>query len=235
MSISIRENDAPKLKPCVMLCDTKLHSKLDKYELTSFLNNHSTTLFIGRPKSGKTSLLYSFLKSKEIFKNTFDKIFLMQPPASRASMKDSLFSKIPEEQQYNELTIENLNDIEENLSEHNNVLLIDDCTASLKDKTIKKKLRQMVYNRRHLHLSIIFLVQSYLSVEKDIRKLFSNLFIFKCSKNELETIWEELVEYPKEYILPIMKTVFDKPYNYLFINTDSQRIFKNFDELILSD
>lgn len=231
--ISIKENDAPKLAICKMLCDTKLHPKLDNYELTSFLNNHSTTLFTGRPKSGKTSLLYSFLKSKEIFKGTFDKIFLMQPAQSRASMKDPLFDKIPDDQKYNELTIDNLNDIEENLSEHNNVILMDDCTAYLKDSSIKKKLKELVYNRRHKHLSIIFLVQSYLSIEKDIRKLFSNLFIFKCSKNEMETIWEELVEYPKEYILPIMKMVFDKPYQYLFLNTDSQRMFKNFDELII--
>lgn len=231
--ISIKENDAPKLKKCVMLCDAKLHPKLDNYELTSFLNNHSTTLFIGRPRSGKTSLLYSFLKSKEIFKGTFDKIFLFQPAQSRASMKDDLFDKIPDEQKYDELTIENLNDVESNLSEFNNVMFVDDLTASLKNNDIKKKLKELVYNRRHKHLSIIFLVQSYLSIEKDIRKLFSNLFIFKCSKNEMGNIWEELIEYPKEYILPIMKVVYDKPYNYLFINTDSQRLFKNFDEIII--
>jgi hypothetical protein len=106
-------------------------------------------------------------------------------------------------------------------------------TAFLKNNDIKKKLKELVYNRRHKHLSIIFLVQSYLSIEKDIRKLFSNLFIFKCSKNEMMTIWDELVEYPKEYILPVMKLVYDKPYNYLFINTDSQRLFKNFDEIII--
>ena len=148
-------------------------------------------------------------------------------------MKDKLFDKIPDEQKYNELTIENLNEVEENLSEHNNVMLVDDMTAFLKNNDIKKKLKELVYNRRHKHLSIIFLVQSYLSIEKDIRKLFSNLFIFKCSKNEMVTIWEELMEYPKEYILPIMKITYDEPYNYLFINTDSQRLFKNFDEIII--
>ena len=231
--ISIKENDAPKLKVCQMLCDAKLHPKLDKYELTSFLNKHSTTLFIGSAGSGKTSLLYSFLKSKDIYNNTFDKIFLMQPDSSRASMKDDLFDKIPDDQKYNELTIENLLDIEDNLSEHNNVLFIDDLTASLKNKDIKKKLKELVFNRRHKHLSIIFLVQSYLSIEKDIRKLFSNLFIFKCSKHEMESIWDELIELPKEYILPIMKAVYDRPYNYLFINTDSQRLFKKFDEIII--
>jgi len=231
--INIKENAKPKLKTCTMLCDAKLHPKLDNYDLTSFMNNHSTTLFIGRPKSGKTSLLYSFFKSKDIFKNTFDKIFLFQPEQSRASMKDKLFDRIPDEQKYEELTLENLDDVEENLSEHNNVIIFDDMTAYLRDKSIKKKLKELVFNRRHKHLSIIFLVQTYMSIEPDIRKLFSNMFVFKCSKREMETIWDEHVELPNDYVLPIMKVVFDEPYQYLFLNTDSQRLFKGFDEIML--
>lgn len=229
----IKQNDKPKLKTCQMLCDKKLHSKLDNYDLTSFMNNHSTTLFIGRPKSGKTSLLYSFFKSKDVFKGTFDKIFLFQPEQSRASMKDKLFDRIPDNQKYDELTLDNLNDVEENLSDNNNVILFDDMTAYLRDKSIKKKLKELVFNRRHKHLSIIFLVQTYMSVEPDIRKLFSNLFIFKCSKREMETIWNEHVELPPDYVLPIMKMVYDEPYQYLFLNTDSQRLFKGFDEICM--
>jgi hypothetical protein len=231
--LSIKKNEKPQLKVCEMICDKKLHDKLDKYDLTSFLNNHSTTLFIGRPKSGKTSLLYSFFKSREIFKNTFDKIFLFQPEQSRASMKDKLFDKIPDEQKYNELNLENLLEVENNLSEYNNVILFDDMTAYLKDGEINKKLKELVFNRRHKHLSIIFLVQTYISIPREIRKLFSNIFVFKCSKKEMELIFDEVVELPKDYILPIMKIVYDKPYNYLFINTDSQRLFKNFDEILI--
>lgn len=229
----IKENAKPKLKTCQMLCDKKLHPKLDNYDLTSFMNNHSTTLMIGRPKSGKTSLLYSFFKSKDIFKNTFDKIFLFQPSQSRQSMKDKLFDRIPDDQKYEELTLENLNNVEENLSEHNNVILFDDMAVFLRDKSIKKKLKELVFNRRHKHLSIIFLVQTYMSLESDIRKMFSNLFIFKCSKREMETIFDEHVELQNEYVLPIMKVVFDEPYQYLFLNTDSQRLFKGFDELLI--
>lgn len=233
MSIEIKQNSKPTLKSCEMLCDKKLHPKLDNYDLTSFLNNHSTTLFIGRPGSGKTSLLYSFFKSKDVFKHTFDKVFLFQPSQSRESMKDKLFDKIPDEQKFEELNLQNLNEVEDMLSEHNNVILFDDMGAYLKDKNIKKKLKELVFNRRHKHLSIIFLCQTYMSLEKDIRKLFSNLFIFKCSKKELETIFDEHVELPNEYVLPLMKVIYDKPYQYLFINTDSQRLFKGFDELLI--
>ena len=50
-------------------------------------------------------------------------------------------------------------------------------------------------NRRHKHVSIYFLVQTYVSMDKDIRKLFRNLFIFKVSKHELNTIYDELIEH----------------------------------------
>ena len=88
-------------------------------------------------------------------------------------------------------------------------------------------------NRRPLHLSIFFLVQTYLSIERDVRKLFSNCFIFRCSKKEMETLADELIEQKKEYIDEIVKIVYDQPYQYLFINTDSQRLFKGFDEILL--
>ena len=231
--ISIKENDKPKLKVCEMICDVKLHAKLDKYELTQFLNNHSTTLMIGKPKSGKTSLLYSFLKSKELLRNVYDKIFLFQPSQSRASMKDKIFDNIPDNQKFEELNLENLNDVESSLDDGNNIIIFDDMTAYLKDNEIQKKLKEFVFNRRHKHLSIIFLVQSWLSVPKDIRKLFTNIFVFKVSKNEMEQIFDEVVELPKQYILPLMKLTYDKPHQYLFINTDSQRLFKGFDEILI--
>ena len=231
--ISIKKNNKPKLKVCEMMCDVKLHDKLEHYELTKFLNNHSTTLMIGKPKSGKTSLLYSFLKSKELLRNVYDKIFLFQPSQSRASMKDKIFDNIPDDQKFEELNLENLNDVETNLDEGSNIIIFDDQTAYLKDNEIQKKLKEFVFNRRHKHLSIIFLVQSWISVPKDIRKLFSNIFIFKVSKNEMEQIFDEVVEQKKDYILPLMKLVYDEPHQYLFINTDSQRLFKGFDEIII--
>ena len=34
----------PEIKPPVMLCDKDLHPKLNNYELTSYLNHHSTNI-----------------------------------------------------------------------------------------------------------------------------------------------------------------------------------------------
>jgi hypothetical protein len=41
---------------------------------------------------------------------------------------------------------------------------------------------------------------------------------------ELETIFDEQIEINKKYVLPISKLVYDKPYNFLFINTDLQTL-----------
>ena len=239
-SIRIQENDKPKLKICKMNCDNKLHEKLDNYELSKFMNSHSTNLFLGKPRSGKTSLLYSFFKSPELFKKVFNKIFIFQPSASRQSMSDKIFNKLPEEQLFEELNYDNLSSVIDTIKSINSqdptykhCIIFDDMTAYLKNKDTLKLLKELIWNRRHLHVTCIFLVQSWFSVPKDIRKVFSNIFIFKVSKEEMETIFEEVVELDKKHIPEITKIAFDEPYSFLFINTDSQRLFSNFNELII--
>ena len=58
MSITIKRNKKPDLPVCQMVCDKKIHPKLDKYELTKFINCHSTSLLIGKPgQTGKSGFL----------------------------------------------------------------------------------------------------------------------------------------------------------------------------------
>jgi hypothetical protein len=59
--------------------------------------------------------------------------------------------------------------------------------------------------------------------------------VFRVSKDELKNIFDEVVEQKKELTEDIAKLVFDKPYEYLFINTDSQRLFKGFDEMMIEE
>ena len=66
----------PILPQCKFLCAGKLDKKLYQYGLTRFCNCHSTTLFVGKPCSGKTSLLYSLFKSKKLLKQCFNKKYV---------------------------------------------------------------------------------------------------------------------------------------------------------------
>jgi AAA15 family ATPase/GTPase len=238
----IIQNKKPDLPLCEMKCDKPLAEHLKKYEITNFMNCHSINLFIGKPGSGKTSLLYSLFKGKgkqKIFKKVFHNIYLFMPSSSQASLKDNIFSKIREENIYNELSYDNLqevmNKIKSSDTDDKNIIIFDDMASHLKNKDTKQLFKELVYNRRHLHVSIFFLVQSWLSIEKDLRKLFSNIFCFKVSKSEMQNLFEEVIEQKKDELLDVMKIVYDKPHQWLFINTDSGRLFKMWDEIIIED
>lgn len=237
MSFEIIKNKAPKLKPVAMRCDGGIHPKLDEYELTKFLNCHQTTMVVGRPGSGKSSLIGSFFGSKELLKHSYHNLYLFAPQNSIASMKDNIFESI--KNQYDELTYDNLADVMDKIKEEDgkycNAIIMDDQGAYLKNKETRKLLKELIFNRRHLRTSIYFLCQTYLSVDREIRKLFSNLFIFKVSKKELELVFDEHIEEAKDLILPLSKFVFDEKYNFLFINVDTGRLFKNFDEIIIDE
>lgn len=239
MNIKLKENKKPNLVQTEMMCDKGLAEKLNNYEMLKHLNQHSTSLLIGRPKSGKTSLINSLFSSQSCLKKVFHKVYVFQPSTSSSSIKNNIFSKLPEEQFYNELTYENLEDVYNKIEalpkEQNKCIIFDDMASYLKNKELQKLFKVLNYNRRHLGVSIYFLVQTYYSIPKELRKIFNNLFIFKTSKMELQTIFEEQIELQKDYVLPISKLVFDKPYQYLFINTDLQKLYKNFDEIIIDE
>ena len=157
-------------------------------------------------------------------------------------MKDKLFDKLPETQLFEELDYESLDEVMDTIKaadpDENNCIIFDDMTAALKNGDTLRMLKELVFNRRHLRCSIFFLVQTWFSVPKDLRKLFSNIFVFRVNKNELKTIFDETIEDKDkvESASLISKMVYDKPFQYLFINTDTQRMFKGFDsELVFSE
>ena len=235
--IELKINKKPDIKQCTFLCDNQLAEHLNNYDLTKFINSSgSANLLCGKPGQGKTSLLYSLFESKDLLKKCYETIWIFQPSTSRASMKDKLFEKLPPSQLFDELTEENLNVVMSSLDgKHNVAIIFDDVTTSLKDTKILKQLKKLLMNRRHLHASCFFLSQTFKSVPKELRKLFTNIFLFRVSKDTLNDIFDEILEHKKEDILAISKLVFNKPYQYLFINTDSQRLFKNFDEIIINE
>ena len=92
----------------------------------------------------------------------------------------------------------------------------------------------MSFNRRHLKLCQFFLIQSWLSTPLTIRKLYSNIIVFKPNKKEWETITEEVLEQEKD-IADALLSLYKDPHDYLFINATNQKIYLNQDEVLIED
>jgi hypothetical protein len=155
-------------------------------------------------------------------------------------MQDKIFDTLPEDQLYDELSYENLSEVMDRIrldadEGFNSAILFDDQSSHLKNKDTMRLFKELVWNRRHLHVSCFFCVQSWFAVPKELRRVWTNAFIFKVNKQQLNDIWEEIIEKPKDLVDKIRKLVYDKPHQYLFINVDNQRIFKCWDEIILDD
>ena len=243
MSITIKRNKSIKLSIPEFICDNSpIGEHLNSYDMLRHLNSYSFDVIIGKPGSGKTSLLISFLTAKganKIYRKCFDNILLVMPTHSRNSLKNNIFEHHSEDKMYEELNIESITDIHNKLKmysaeEENTLLILDDVGASLKDSSILKMLKTIIYNRRHLKCKIVMLIQSYKSSPLDLRKLVTNVFMFKPSKMEFETLFHELFEQYKDLTLEIMKQVFTEPHKYLMLNVDSQRLYDGFDEIIIN-
>lgn len=239
--IRIKKNPKPELPIAKMNCDTPLHPKLDKYEMPrTFFQKHSTTAIIGKPSQGKSSLVYSFFKSKNLLKKCFDTIFYICPANSMDSLDDNIFGKLPQDQIFNELNGEVLQSIIDRAMNREDgdkiAIVIDDMASQLKNGDVQKLLRQIAMNKRHLGIYQTFILsQTFFSIPKEVRRLIDNYFIFKVSQDEMENIMNEVLPQFKEISQQLQKIIYDKKYNYLGINTQSGRLFKNFDEIIIND
>lgn len=248
-SVTLIKNKKPNMPVCSMVCDIELNKNLNKYKLTSFLNKSQSTAIIGRPGSGKTSLLYALFKSEKpaLLRDVFHNIFLFQPKESGNSMADNIFSKnLPDENLFYDLTEDTLSEVFSRIKEDNesdeyegvlhHCIILDDQTAHLRDNPkIKNLLKEILMNRRHLHVSIFFIIQTFKSIEPDIRKLIDNYFIYRVNKQSLEQIFQEVVEVPTKYVIPISNLVFDAKYNFLFINVESKTLMKNWDTIVIGE
>ena len=240
MSIEIKNNKIPKLVMPSFTVDHILAEKLNKFEIFKLMNKSNFTLFLGKAGSGKSSLLIGLLGSKTGFKKVYNQIFLFCPPNSRESIKDGFWSKLPEEQIYDELNLENLQEVyacaEKNALEGKKTLIIlDDVQKNLKGRC-EKFLLHIINNRRHSFISIWICCQNFFSIPKSVRSGLTDAFIFKCSKKEIESINEEQVETSQDKFLDILhKYCFKEPHDFLYVNTNTQRLFSNWDEIIIND
>ena len=224
--------------------DPRLSEELPNY-------NGFNWVISGSSGSGKTTLLYSLMKQgkrngiRHGYRGLFDKIYIVSPTIGNDSIKNDPFKSLPEEQIYKELTLDNLEEIIEELEANrkdnkNSLLILDDVGSELKkNKAIEKKLISLIQNRRHLYTSIFILLQKFRDAPTGIRNNMSHFISFR-PKNmvEQEAITKEMFNMNKDEIKKLMDYVFEDKHDFLYVDLSLHKsgnyIFhKNFNKLIL--
>lgn len=237
MSIHVIKNKKPILARPKFLVDGKLEARLDDYEVTKLMNKSNFTLFLGPAGSGKTSMIISLLNTPNLFKRVFHTVYLFMGKNSRDSIKGSFFDKqIPPEQIYDELTADTLNEVYEKIESDSeegylSLIIMDDVQRQMKDKDVEKLLLHIVNNRRHLKTSIWTANQNYINIPRPIRLGLTNIFCWKVKKLEIENLLTEQIEIEKNKFEDIMKVCFKEPHDFIFLDSNTQRLFSNWDEV----
>lgn len=116
-----------------------------------------------------------------------------------------------------------------------NCIIIDDMADALKDKNIIKALNKMLIKARHIQTAFIFTLQSYYYFPKILRKQITNITIFKPKNSEeWNSIAKELLLMNQEDGLQLYDYVYDEPYTHLDIDTVSNLLYKNFNQLTIT-
>ena len=223
-----------------MLCDSTLGEDIPE----PCPRGHFFWGIFGSAGRGKSSYLISLLTSKgpnKVYRKVFHNIWFVIPENSMASVGHSIFRDHDEEKIFTELSVQNLDTIKskverEALEGFNSLLVIDDQTAFLKDKGVERLLRYLIFNRRHLRLSIFLLAQSYNQLPLSIRKTLSHFTMFSpANRKETTSIFEELIFLDKPTSEEVIRHTFRDKHDTLFGNTLDGTLHRNFNRLHLID
>jgi len=239
MIIKEIKNDLPKTKP--------LKEKMSLYvpNINKNLPNRNGCIYaiIGSPGSGKSNLLFSTLfKNKNYYRSKFDNLYLITPESSFLSLSKHPFQD--HDKVYHDLNTFILDDIYEEILDlkrnaldngeeiEHSCVIIDDYADGLKDNDIILTLKKMLIKSRHLNCFFIFTLQAYNMFPMVLRKLITNMTLFKPKNNvETENIRSEMLNMNKDDFQELYNYVFDAPYNHMDVDTSTMDIRKNFNKL----
>ena len=229
----VENSEKVKMKAISFKCDKPFCSQkeLQKLGIYKSLSVSYCLGFVGKPGSGKTTLVYSFLQT--IFKKKYDNILLVMPPNSRASIKNNPLDDLNPENVFDELNSQSIDAIIEFLEastkrKERTLVFMDDIASQLKgagSRYTQQRLKTLSFNRRHYRASLLFTVQSFLTIPRDIRKTLSHIITFQPSKTEAEVLFQELFSMKKKETMELFKMVFQKKHDYLFLEIDSQKMY----------
>lgn len=237
--VHVKQNRCPAFRKVNFACDRPLHPKLTQYDLPrDHPNMYNTTLVVGTQGSGKTSWLVNTIRT--LYRKVFHRVYVFMPRSSISSLQPNIFKDLPEDQIFEELNYRNIQQVYEQVKElakdgQQTLIVYDDVQKALKDKHVLLALKNLIANQRHLHIVNLILVQNYFALHKSLRELANNVVLFKLGKSQTEKVFNELIECHRDKFETVRQLVYNERYNWLFINVNSQRLYRNWDEILLDE
>jgi GTPase SAR1 family protein len=188
---------------------------------------------VGRPNSGKTTFILNMINkpSKRTYYKKFDKVYIFSK--SLSTITDKI--KISDDQLYNgidelEPVIESLKDKDDKV-----LLILDDVITDIKDGVEFDYIQRLIFNRRHIGggISIILTSQVYNKLKAALRKCASDIILFQTgNKREIQSIYDDFINIDKSDYLDIIKHCFKTNHDFVFIKTNDNNFYHNFNRLV---
>lgn len=210
--------------------------------------NGFITLFSGAPGSGKSSLMLGMLQNKAFYRKKFNHIHYFCPQSSMLSVLNHPLKKL--ETTYHELSAPILDALYTVLSDQRafneeegnetsySLIVLDDMADLMKDIEIVKALKRILIKSRHICCAVMITVQSYLYLDASLRKLLTNVILFKPNtRKEWDSLCDEhLANLTKEERIALERYAFSEKYAHLDIDTkapEKDQLARNFNSLQL--
>ena len=239
MTITETKNpDEPILRRPKFVVDYKI-----KDIVKPFPDQASYMVFVGKSRSGKSSLLTSLLLDKKMYRKAFHNILYVVPQHSFTSMAenpDNPFLEIDPDKIYHDLDFDVLSSILTRIHGYaeqgeDTLLIFDDFSSEIKHPRLLRLLNRAVNNRRHERLSIWMSVQTYRSIPLSNRKTINYLVMFKPSNAaEQKSVWEEMTMLSRDKFDELCAYVFDRPHQYMVLDRDNDEYYKGFSKLTIT-
>ena len=162
-------------------------------------------------------------------------------------MSEDPFEMIPDDQKFEDATLENIQQVLDEVKDSGEKVLFifDDVIADIRGKgkgDIENLLQKIFFNRRHLagaggSVSIIATSQTYNKIDPKLRKTASQLIQYKPQKKEIENIYDDMITIPKKEFMDVLRYIYVKKHDFMFIDTqlpEDKQIHKNFTQLLIS-
>ena len=166
------------------------------------LSNNFFWIISGGAGSGKTTMLLNLMRINH--KNGglgkyYKKIYIISPTHKLDDKLSELVDELGDEQCFNELNDDTVEKIEQDIRDdpdfkkEHYLIIMDDCLGMMPKAIGKSKAHTLLISRRHLHATIICLVQSYIRIPNLWRRNANLISFFGThNKGEIQSLIDDV-------------------------------------------